>query len=190
MNVQGTGSNMSAAALSAYADSKNEESVREDIKGSRTRRAQKMKSHVDAARTNIDMSKQAADQRLSSAKKKTMGGIMGFLIGLLIAVALVITAFTGGMAAPVAAAVIGLGVAALGAGSSVGGLIGGKTAEGNDEKAEELTVAADKAKVDEKELDKESEDLRDQLKDAQEARRQIYEDARSRERDRNRVLIG
>lgn len=190
MNVQGMNTNMSAAALSQYADSKNEESVREDIKGNRTRRTQKMKAHVDAARDGIELNKQAADQRLASAKKKTKGGILGFLIGLLIAVALVVTALTAGLAAPVAAAVIGLGVAALGAGSSVGGLIGGKAAEGNDEAAEKLTTAADKAQVDEKELDKESEDLRDQLKDAQEARRQIYEDARGRERERNRILIG
>jgi hypothetical protein len=185
--------NMSASALAAYADSKVDDNVREDLKLNRSRRSAALQSHVDAARNQIELNKEAADERLQAAKDKADGGFWGGIIGIILAVVAIVAGIIcccTGVGAVVGAALIGLGAACLAAGSSVGGAAGAKAAEDNEENADALKERADNAGVDEKVYEKTQEDLRDQIKSQENQLNQIWQDARKRRAEENKVILG
>lgn len=185
--------NISAAALAAMADQKLQESVTEDTKLNRSRRSAAMDNHVDSARHQIELNKDAADERLQANKDKAGGGFWGGIIGLILAIVAIVVGVIcccTGVGALVGAALIGLGAACLGAGSAIGGAVGNSMATDNEEKADALKERADNAGVDEKTFDKQQEDLKDQIKASEQFLTQVYADARKRNQEQTKIVLG
>lgn len=179
---------MNPELLLQYADDKQLEGAREDKKSHKASRSSAFKNQVDSAKDSVKAQRDASDERHAAAKKKTNGGFWGAIVGIAIAVAVVVavvaTALTAGMAAPLAAAIIGLGVAAMSTGSTLGSLIGNKTAEGNEKRANEKQELADSMKVDEKSFEKMSEEYKDSVDGADELYDQILDARRQRSQEK------
>lgn len=181
------GENINPATLSAMADSTVDDALREELKLTRSRRNAKVQGQVDAARGRIEKNKQAANERLQAAKDRLGGGFLGFLgklFGILGMIASLFASFTG-VGAALAPALGGIGKMLTGMAQERGA----KKAIDKEQKAVRLDELAQLLGLKEMELDKGHADLTDAERETRQRLTQLYQDARTRERDRNQIFM-
>lgn len=165
--------------LLTYADETQENEAKKDKALMKKSEAVAFNGQIDAAKNSVTEGRKASNDRLQAAKDKSNGGIFGSIFGAIIAIAIIAVAavFTGGA---LLVALIGLAAVVLGSGSSIGGLVGNKCAEGDEESANVAQEKSDALKVDEKELEKQAKECGDDYDKALDLLKQIRDGQRQR----------
>lgn len=179
-----------AATLSARAEQASDQSLKEDQKLNRSRKSAAASNQISKARENISETKKEADENLQAAKDKTDGGFLGLsLAALVLLVTAAICIFFPPASVVVMAGLIGGGVFAAGLANTLGQKIGDNNAEDNEEAASVAKENAGNADLMAKTYEKQTEDLKDAIKQVDAEAQSVRDNARKRRDDQQKIAL-